>query len=476
MMFRTIMTFELKILFKSTGMKVAILLNCIVLIVFIAMNMIALRDIKANDISRFELALVDNIFAINAYSDNISFMEKWVEDNPDRAGLSDELVIEVYTWNYEAHSELSTTLVQLIEALREGEYTAAFEHLHAINSAGVEYYRFMSQPQYSDEFAHLLVAMGRNISDRYYNQYNFTGYLLENQIPFLYENDMKPFNFMYQLFHKLLPLYFFFIAAIAIFPVLSKEAGSGALVFTLSKPSSRIKILFAKYCAALQAVLIAVFVPILLAAVLLGLINGFDSPGYPVLTQRNAFISYDPLHNDQSKNEWYYQTPLGIRMTGIDPLYITPEALASAFTYMPGRLGVSSYNLFREGEVTVDHKLDDRIGFISISRFLLLTVPLWVASAMFFTAIVFLLALLIRKEIFVLFFLLAVAAANLIFSRPVVDLSFYERLNPLLSTNAGQILSAMGGVTALNAVCTSMAIAALSIGICVVLFRRLEIK
>jgi len=163
-------------------------------------------------------------------------------------------------------------------------------------------------------------------------------------------------------------------------------------------------------------------------------------------------------------------------MTGIDPLYITPEALASAFTYMPGRLGVSSYNLFREGEVTVDHKLDDRIGFVSISKFLLLAVPLWVASAMFFTAIVFLLALLIRKEIFVLFFLLAVAAANLIFSRPVVDLSFYERLNPLLSTNAGQILSAMGGVTALNAVCTSMAIAALSIGICVVLFRRLEIK
>jgi len=321
---------------------------------------------------------------------------------------------------------------------------------------------------------------GRNLDARFNDQYDFTRYLLENDIRPLNENDMKPFNFIYQLFQKWLPLYFFIIAAIVIYPVISKEAGNKSLVFTLTKPTSRAKLLFAKYIAAVSSILIAVFGPILIVSVLLGLINGFDSPRYPVLSQTDAYSSIDPLYNVQSRNELYYYAPMPEdappRFAVVEPSIITPEARASAFASVPGRLGVSSYNFFGLNGRVVDYRYDERLGFIGMFEFLLLTIPFLIVCALFTAAVCFLLALILRKEIFVIFFLLVMAGVNIFRGQPTTNLSFFEQLNPLLSANAAQIMSGRGGVTALGALSVTLAITVIALAISLLLFRRLEIK
>jgi hypothetical protein len=286
---------------------------------------------------------------------------------------------------------------------------------------------------------------------------------------------------VYQLFQKWLPLYFFIIAAIAIYPAISKEAVNRSLVFTLTKPMSRAKLLFAKYIAAVSSVLIAVFGPILVVSVLLGFINGFDSPRYPVLSQTNAYASIEPLFNNQSRNHIYYldaPPPIAVppRLVVIEPAIITPATLASAFASVPGRLGVSSYNFFGPHGRFIDYRYDENLDFISMFEFLLLTMPLLIACAFFIVAVCFLFALILRKEIFVLFFLLVLAVINIFKGQPVTILLFLEQLYPFLSANAGQIISGRSGVTALVALGVTLSATVIALAVSGLLFRRLEIK
>jgi len=111
-----------------------------------------------------------------------------------------------------------------------------------------------------------------------------------------------------------------------------------------------------------------------------------------------------------------------------------------------------------------------------MSEFLLLTIPLLIVSALFFTAFCFLIALIVRKEIFVLFFLLVLAVINIFRGQPVTNLLFLEQLNPFLSANAGQIMSGRGGVTALVALGITLIVTTIVLIISGLLYRRLEIK
>jgi ABC-type transport system involved in multi-copper enzyme maturation permease subunit len=480
-LFFTSFTFELKIILKSINFKVAVLLSFAVLIAFIVANMLEIQDIKDNDIARFERARIDALAFQQDLQDVMEIYTEWLEENYDDPHYMHVYMMrEEQRWAYDFFNELYISIVDLIDALRTEDYKRAFEQHHLLNESFVRLHDFMNTEQGFIIAVMGVVAEGRNLSNRFYDQYNFTRYLLENNIEPLYENDMKPFNFIYQLFQKWLPLYFFIVAAIVIYPAISKEAGNKSLVFTLTKPTSRAKLLFAKYIAAVSSILIAVFGPILIVSVLLGLINGFDSPRYPVLSQTDAYSSIDPLYNVQSRNELYYYAPMPEdappRFAVVEPSIITPEARASAFASVPGRLGVSSYNFFGLNGRVVDYRYDERLGFISMFEFLLLTIPFLIVCTLFTTAVCFLLALILRKEIFVIFFLLVLAVVNIFRGQPITNLSFFEQLNPLLSANAAQIISGRGGITALGALSVTLIVTAIALTISLLLFRRLEIK
>ena len=199
---------------------------------------------------------------------------------------------------------------------------------------------------------------------------------------------------------------------------------------------------------------------------MLGIINGVDSPRYPVLTQGNTFATTDTLFNDQSKIQWYNYT-LSTSLTDFDTAF-------PAFS--PGRFGISSYVFFSEDIVAPNHKLDERLVFNSISDFLLRTIPLWIASFLFITSIVFIFALIFKKRVFVFVLALPIALFNSIFGAPTTNLSAMQRLNPTLINNPVQIISGMGSVTALQTLVVNMFIAIVCITICIIMYKKLELK
>jgi ABC-type transport system involved in multi-copper enzyme maturation permease subunit len=460
--------FEIKILLKSTNAKIAVVLNCLLIAFFIIANMISLRDIKEMDISRFEH--LSKLYASSAISfrDSAQFYlnSAETETNPDWRKMN-ELLLESALWSSEYCEKVSSISQELHENLKLGNYREAQVLYHQFIVARHDNDLFLSQERFTNAFGHPSKPYGIDMGELYAGNSMFYGDLVQRDIPPLYDNDMKPFNFMYQIFQKALPLYFFIISLLVIMKALSGEAESGSLTFTLTKPLSRTRLFFAKYIAATAACLIVILLPILASAVILGIVNGVDSPRYPVLAQSNAYTSTLPLSNDQLRLEQIYsQMPTA------------PETISSAFSTLAGRFGISSFDFYGIGGVFPGSggMADEPLEFISIAKFLLGTVPLWIASAILFVSIIFILALLLRKSLLVFVVAVPLAAVNLIFGLPAENLSRPFDLNPFLAANAGQILSGTGSVTALHALMVSLVIAVFCTCVSAFLFKRLEIK
>ena len=482
-MFYRVYKFELKKYFKSVPVKIAVILNFILLVVFAGININASNHVRARDLlsvrnsynqfNDLTVFLQARIRMANSFLESRAFLSRpqiWDV-------MSDEQIKLIIEYSEAARTmvtEMAKSKGSLFEYLSLGDLNSAFMEQRNFLALGLAITRFAddinAREVISPNVDSFSVLTGIHITTQglfFENILASLDYLLDNNISPIYNsNDMTPFNFFYQVLFRLLPSYFLFIIALVCFKAIAGDIESNALIFSINKPASRMKLLLSKYAAAITASLVAVFVPIILTAMVLGFLRGFDSPRYPVLAQQQAYTSFGYLPNRLGEFERLF----GNVMSGQDSIFSITFPFA-----MTDHIGISRFNIMGDG-FAVNFQIDERLEFIPIHMFLIRTLPLWAAVAALFTGMAFFMGLIFRRRIVCFITGMAFAFGGALYSAPIRNLNALERLNPFLSLHAGSVISGLGSTTALNALLASFVPAVAVMYVCCILFKRFEFR
>lgn len=443
-MFPKLVGFELKRLFKAVPIRVAVAFNCVVLIIFIWSNSVPLERSLAEASEEFHSRYLAFSLALDPFLPFLQFVRALddLEEFLNEMSVDERNSFEPFL----AHLNYLYTVRQisrnLSDLLAERDQYAAF----------YEYHNFIDLRYEHEQLRRA----------HYQSLLNFTSYLLDNEIIHINQHDMTPLNFLYQVFARLLPFCLFFIIAIVCFHNIAKDIERGTLTFSMAQPVTKIKLLLSKYTAVVLASLAVLLVPLFVTAVVLGFVNGFDNPRYPVLIQTNTYTTLTPLPNNIRTFE---------RISG----RTIPENL-SAFS-VADRLGISRFNVLNDFDhLTLDFSPNEGLSFVPIYIFLLLTLPLWITGVLLFTGFVFFLGLLLKRRLLSFSVSLLAAGGSLFYTTPVTNLDIFARLNPFLSIHAGAILGGIGSTTSLWALLVNVFGAMLLLLSCCVMIKRLEMR
>lgn len=131
----------------------------------------------------------------------------------------------------------------------------------------------------------------KNIVEYYQLQLDFLTSLRDNGITPMSHYDMTGFAFLYTAFNELLPPIALLIALLVLSDIVSGESDSGSFKFLLLQPMSRGRVIIAKAASAFIIILMWLLIPLLVTFLIVGLINGFGDPAYPVLYLNDSFSS-----------------------------------------------------------------------------------------------------------------------------------------------------------------------------------------
>jgi len=130
-----------------------------------------------------------------------------------------------------------------------------------------------------------------NIIEYYELQLDFLTSLRDKGIKPMSHYDLTGFAFLYTAFNELLPPISLLIALLVLSDIVSGESDSGSFKFLLLQPLPRWKVILAKAASAFIITLMWLLIPILVAFLFVGLMNGFGDPAYPVLYLNDTFTS-----------------------------------------------------------------------------------------------------------------------------------------------------------------------------------------
>ncbi|MCL2239880.1 MAG: ABC transporter permease, partial [Defluviitaleaceae bacterium] len=176
----------------------------------------------------------------------------------------------------------------------------------------------------------------------YLAKQRFSQYFVDNDILFLYESEMRGFNFTYQVMRQIFPLVMLFVVFVAVGDVFTSDNRTGSYKFLLVNPVPRWKVFIAKWLASCAIAMAIIFTPLVLMGLGVGIVNGFGPWNYPILTQAGAFSSFTPIPN----NIWFDQLTghfTGFFVYFFDlPAHFTNNGLAYAAAHPS--MGLTAYS------------------------------------------------------------------------------------------------------------------------------------
>jgi len=327
--------------------------------------------------------------------------------------------------------------------------------------------------------------------------YEFLTYLIENNIHYLYRNEMTGFNFLYQVMQRFLPYVALIFVFLTICDVFTQENETGSYKFLLLQPVSRIKIYIIKLLFALVLAFLMLMLPLLLLFFVFGFFNGFGSPDYPVLIHAESYITLTPLQNHLFVNErrgflFYNSAYFGSVQVFTDHGYGYVTENAS--------LGISTYSLVDETvhSVSRDHPFYDlmmarrewtpwraytstfvpndlltQAGMLSA---ILMTLPLYLALMFFTASVSALIGVISQNSTISLTISTLIGAAAILFPNPIRAIPIFARSNPFVYINPLNIINGLGSTTALTGAIVLIGIGFMLTAAGIFIFSRRDIK
>jgi len=307
----------------------------------------------------------------------------------------------------------------------------------------------------------------------YLAKQRFSQHFVDNDILFLYESEMRGFNFTYQVMRQIFPLVMLFIVFMAVGDVFTSDNRTGSYKFLLVNPVSRWKVFIAKWLASCVIAITIIFTPLVLMGLGVGIVNGFGSWNYPILTQAGAFSSFTPIPN----NIWFDQRVghfIGFFVYFFDlPVYFTNNGLAYAAAHPS--MGLTAYSSPHIGYLylfshhhTLQHTPMVAVLAMALPIFLLLIMLAAAASA--------LLSVILQRDMPTLIIGLVLSLGVILFPAPIRSVSVVARLNPFMYTNPINILNGLGSTTALTGVVVLAGWSVLFIAAGMLIFTRRDIR
>jgi ABC-type transport system involved in multi-copper enzyme maturation permease subunit len=444
--------FQLEIRKAVVGRKnlFVLVLYSAFLLAFILINAAAFSEVREREGRHFETMAA----AVDTRANH--YRARSIYDLQRPAHISDD-VVEQRTILYRLLRRLGDYAQQMVVAMQEAGRMDEIAVISAINYAFVTYYewRLAYFPYSTNQEGFPPAGLGGTLFlfpervpfHRAY--YDFSKYLLDNDIYMLYESEMLGINFAFQVMRHILPLAILFIVFTVVSDVFTADNQWGSYKFLLVNPISRTKVYIAKMAAAVTVALAIIFGPILFLALALGVINGFGFAGYPILVQSGAYTSFTPLPN----NLWYD------RMRGNFVGYIWRPFFQlgnyyvnTGLAYVPEQraIGLTVFSShIPYGNFFTPHP---DLVLLPMLTVILMTLPLYLLLVLAAVAASAMLGVIFQRSIPTLIMGVALGMGVVLFPAPDRGISISARLNPLIYTNPVNILNGLGSTTALTGI------------------------
>ncbi len=300
--------------------------------------------------------------------------------------------------------------------------------------------------RYMDYPSRLLSSpdMRQNAVDYYRLQHEFLTSLRDNNIKPMDRYEMTGYAFLYSAFDELLPPIALLIALLVLSDIMSGEADSGSFKFLLLQPLPRGKVVLAKTIAAFLITLMWLLVPLFVAFLFLGLVNGFGNPNYPVLYLKGSFTSLKAPSAAPNYDGAYLGRGFFSRVSWErDTAFLGAEYRHGHF-YLGYSKYASEYGYF------LYYALPNKeLVLIPIAIFLLRCLVPITLFALFAAALAVFVSILTRKGVISIVVGTLIGVMFTIFTIQPERMNLSKALNPLAYKNPIVLLSGLGGVTTL---------------------------
>jgi ABC-type transport system involved in multi-copper enzyme maturation permease subunit len=408
--------------------------------------------------------------------------------NPNRVQYShlDERVLEIRTLIsnkfYDSLLIIADNCFLMVEAMEISDRTAEIYFFNNMRLTEHERYLFtydlygVAINPYGNEIARGRPPVPYNYVERIaYHQAHreFTQYFVDNNIPHLYESEMRGLNFAYQVMRQILPMVMLFIVLVSISDVFTSDNQWGSYKFLLTNPVSRAKVFFIKLVSACSIAFVMVFGPVAVLVVILSVINGFGPVNYPILTQWDAFTSLTALPNNLAADREIGNF-VG-RWTSLFSLELDFINNGLAYIREHPSLGLTSYSSYRPVVYYLFPPHPD-LRYTPMLRVIFMSLPLYMLLILAASALSAMLSAFFQRGIPVVIISVTASLGVVFFPAPESDAGMLTRLSPYFYTNPVNILNGLGSTTALTGVFVLAGWSVLFIGAGLLLFARRDIR
>lgn len=451
-------------------------LYMLLLVVFVLSNMNTFRQVREQELIHIEYLIRFNSITASQIDEALARdTGPWAVINLDRdyPGMSTYRALRIHEESVDRFaSNLGVLLNAVYEDDRAAEVLAFHRLLYDLSRDIKSRYEWRDRPLWPDPFGPLSVSDMGGVVFEEWDEFNrvrleFVRYIVENNLYYLYRNEMTGFNFVYQVLLRFMPFLLLLIAFLTVCDVFTRENETGSYKFLLLQPYSRPSIYLAKLISALGVALLQIFIPLLLFFFILGAINGFGSPNYPVLLHRESYATFTPVVNNLFFQErrgflfyihaffgamstftnhgfaYVLEGPfLGISHYGVIPL-IEPFEAGHPLYALQDLLALSrSY--------TTAFVPSHCLSLIGMSDAILLTIPLYLMLLLLVVSVSALIGVISQNGTVSITVGALLGVMALLFPAPTRDVSLLGRLNPYLYTNPLNILNGLGSTTGLT--------------------------
>lgn len=309
-----------------------------------------------------------------------------------------------------------------------------------------------------------------NIIDYYQLQLDFLTSLRDNGIKPMSHYELTGFSFLYNAFNDLLPPVALLIALLVLSDIVSGESDSGSFKFLLLQPMSRGKVLIAKAVSAFIITLMWLLIPILIAFLVVGIVNGFGDPSYPVLYLKSSFATvFAPAAAPNYDSSYLARDFYRFVSWERDMAYLGLEYRFGNFF-----LGYSKY-ASNNGFFLVFALPNKELTLIPIVNFLLMCLVPIALYAVFAAALSVFLSTVAQKGVISIVLGTLLGILFTIYTVQPEGIDIVTALLPITYKNPVVLLSGLGGVTALPGMFVTVLFSVLLLIISGVMFKKRDI-
>jgi ABC-type transport system involved in multi-copper enzyme maturation permease subunit len=332
------------------------------------------------------------------------------------------------------------------------------------------------------------------------NQANidFVRYTIDNKIYYLYANEMKGFNFIYQAMLQLLPYVLLVFVFLGVCDVFTRENETGSYKTLLLQPFSRLKIYSVKLLSSYAIALLLIFVPLIIMFLILGFINGFGSYNYPVIVHPDSYFTLTPIENNLFINDrrgflFYDSAYFGSmrRFTDFRFGFMHENASLGISSFSPMAVATRGapdpdspyYAIWRILQAREANRMYTSafipylaLSFTGMLSVILMSLPLYFLLILLAVSVSAFIGVLTQNSAVSLVLSTLVGYIALLYPNPIHDFSFWERLNPFVYTNPINILNGLGSTTALTGILVLLGFTLCFVVIGIFVFSRRDIR